>query len=139
MPEHATIARAIVMNDGKVLILQNAEDDPKEYARGKWESPGGFIEEHDGHRKDAVKREVKEETSIDVEVVEKLESISVTIDGDTSTAHYYLCHSDSQEIELSDEHQNYRWIEPGEARGVDWYYYSSYMIPVLERLAGELD
>lgn len=139
MAEHADIARAIVVNDGKVLVLQNSEDDPKEYARGRWESPGGFVEEHDGHGEETVRREVEEETGLEVDVVRKLERIAVTINGETSDCQYYLAEADSREVELSDEHQDHRWIDPSEARDVDWYYYSAYMIPVLERFAGELE
>ncbi|MDY6769768.1 MAG: NUDIX hydrolase [Candidatus Nanohaloarchaea archaeon] len=137
MPEHADIARAIVVNDGEVLILQNVEDDPSEHARGRWEAPGGFVEAHDDHEEAAVAREVAEETGLDVEVVRPLERIAVTLDGDTSDCQYYLARADSRDVELSDEHRAARWIRPGEARDIDWYYYSTYMIPVLERLAAE--
>ncbi|MFB6295039.1 MAG: NUDIX domain-containing protein [Candidatus Nanohaloarchaea archaeon] len=139
MPEEADIARAVVVNDGEILILQNADDDPSEHARGKWEAPGGFIEDHDDHEQAAVEREVYEETGLDVDVVETLERIAVTIDGDTSDCQYYLAEAGSRDVELSAEHQDHRWIDPGEARDIDWYYYSTYMIPVLERRAGELE
>ncbi|MFB6166883.1 MAG: NUDIX domain-containing protein, partial [Candidatus Nanohaloarchaea archaeon] len=139
MPEQADIARAIVLNRGEVLILQNSEEDEKGYARGRWESPGGFVEEHDEHEREALHREIQEETGLDVEVERKLERIAVTIDGDTSDCQYYLARSGSRDVELSDEHQDHRWIDPGEARSVDWYYYSTYMIPVLERLEENLD
>ncbi len=133
------IARAIVVNDGDVLILQNADDDKKSYARGKWEVPGGFVEAHDEHEEAAVTREVREETGLDVDIVEERETIAVTIDGDTSDCRYYLARADTRDVELSGEHQDARWIDPADARKVDWYYYSAYMIPVLERLAGALE
>ncbi|MDY6773988.1 MAG: NUDIX hydrolase, partial [Candidatus Nanohaloarchaea archaeon] len=99
---------------------------------------GGFVEEHDEQEDGAVMREVEEETGLEIEVEGKLERIAVTIDGDTSDCQYYLARASSRDVELSEEHQGYRWIEPGEAREVDWYYYSTYMIPVLERLEGEI-
>lgn len=130
------VARAVVMHEGETLILQNADDDPAEYARGKWEVPGGFVEGHDDHERAAVRREVEEETGLDVEVVEELERVAVTIDGETTDCQYYLAHAEARGVELSDEHQAARWIDPADARDVDWYYHSLYMIPVLERFAG---
>lgn len=127
------------MNDGEVLILQNADDDAKAYARGKWEAPGGFVEDSDENGADAVRREVREETGLDVEIVRTRENIAVTIDGDSSDCRYYLARAASRDVTLSDEHQDRAWIDPAEARAVDWYYYSTYMIPVLERLAADLE
>ncbi|MFB6077100.1 MAG: NUDIX domain-containing protein [Candidatus Nanohaloarchaea archaeon] len=129
----ADIARAIVVHDGDLLILQNSDDDPQPYARGKWETPGGYVEDHDDHEEAAVTREVREETGLDVDVVDQLERIAVTVAGDTADCRYYLAQAATRDVTLSDEHQAYRWIAPGTVRDVDWYYYSLYVIPVVER------
>ncbi len=132
----ADIARAVVMDDdGKILVLQNAADDPKDYAREKWEIPGGFVEHHDKDEKEAVKREVREETGLEVEVERPIERVIVKRpDGPDADCQYYLCHPESGEVELSREHMGYDWIAPEDYCEVDWYFYAAYTMPVLARL-----
>lgn len=134
---HVDIVRAIVHNEGDVLVLQNSEDDPSPYARGKWELPGGWVEHHDDHDRAAVKREIREETGLDVNIEEKLERIIVDEDGDESDAQLFLAAADSRDVTLSDEHQAYRWIIPEEYRSLDWLHYAGYAIPVVERVGRE--
>jgi len=85
----------------------------------KWVVPGGHLEIGETLQ-DCVKREVKEETNIDVsdiELVEIRESIfpkeyhqkrhMVFID--------YSCKAKNNEIKLNSELQEYKWINPKEA------------------------
>lgn len=128
------IARAIVYNDGNVLVLQNADTDPNEDARGKWEMPGGIVENHD--EQETVSRELKEETGLDAVIEKKLERIAVEDPetGEVSDCQYYLVHVDSREVTLSEEHQDYRWIKPGEFKDMNWLNYAGYTIPLLQKL-----
>jgi 8-oxo-dGTP diphosphatase len=60
-PKHVVAAGAVVLNDeDKILLIRGP--------RRGWEQPGGNVEEGESIR-DAVIREVKEETGIDIEVV----------------------------------------------------------------------
>lgn len=62
----------VVFNDeGKLLITKRGQTCAND--RGKWEIPGGGVE-HGELRRDAVKREIKEENDIDVEIVEELQT-----------------------------------------------------------------
>jgi 8-oxo-dGTP diphosphatase len=54
---------AIVVSDGALLMVQRAQ----EPARGLWSIPGGRVE-HGEYLADALKREVKEETNLDIDV-----------------------------------------------------------------------
>jgi 8-oxo-dGTP diphosphatase len=64
MPERPRVAvGAIVVRDGALLMVRRAQ----EPARGLWTVPGGHLE-HGEHLADAVRREVAEETGLDVEV-----------------------------------------------------------------------
>ena len=54
---------AIVVKDGALLMVKRGQ----EPARGLWSVPGGRVEQGEQLR-DAVQREVKEETGLDVEV-----------------------------------------------------------------------
>ena len=63
LPTHIVSAGAIVLNDrGDILLV-------KDDRRGTWSFPGGIIEEGEGVL-DGVKREVLEETGIEIEVGE---------------------------------------------------------------------
>jgi 8-oxo-dGTP diphosphatase len=134
MTDRVPIVRAIIYNDGDILVLQNAEDDENPEARGTWEHPGGTIEEHDDHERAALHREIREETGLDVEIEEKLPRIAVEEDGAVADCQLYLARADSCTVELSDEHQAYQWIAPRAFQDVDWLNYAGYTIPVLERL-----
>ena len=61
LPAHIVAAGAVVLNDrGEVLLI-------KDDRRNSWTFPGGIVEEGEGLL-DGVKREVLEETGIEVEV-----------------------------------------------------------------------
>ena len=63
LPTHIVSAGAIVLNErGEVLLI-------KDDRRGTWAFPGGIIEDGEGVL-DGVKREVMEETGIEIEVGE---------------------------------------------------------------------
>lgn len=62
----------VVFNsEGKLLITKRGQACTND--RGKWEIPGGGVEHGELH-KAAVKREIKEENDIDVEIVEELQT-----------------------------------------------------------------
>ena len=54
---------AVIVRDGKALIVKRAHEPRK----GEWSLPGGLLELGES-LVDAVRREIKEETSLDVEV-----------------------------------------------------------------------
>lgn len=128
------IARAIVHNGGKVLVLQNSVDDEKAYAREKWELPGGWVEAHDDHERAAVRREVREETGLAVTVEEALERVRVQRGGRAADCQYYLARAGTRDVTLSVEHQDARWVVPTKFKDMDWLYYAGFSIPVLHRV-----
>jgi 8-oxo-dGTP diphosphatase len=68
----ATACAVCVDDDGRLLLARRAE----EPFRNHWDLPGGFLEEGE-HPFDAIRRELREETSLEVE---PLEFIGVWID-----------------------------------------------------------
>lgn len=138
MKEVIPIARAIIYNDGDILVVQNADDDENPDARGTWEHVGGRVEEHDDDERAALHREIEEETGLDVEIEEKLPRIAVEEEGTVADCQLYLAHATSRDIILSEEHQDYRWIRPEEFEDMNWLNYAGYTIPVLRKLADYL-
>jgi ADP-ribose pyrophosphatase YjhB (NUDIX family) len=62
-PNPAVAACALVERDGRLLLVRRARD-PE---RGKWDIPGGFTDEGE-EPLDAVRRELREETGLEIEV-----------------------------------------------------------------------
>jgi 8-oxo-dGTP diphosphatase len=62
-PNPAVAACALVERDGRLLLVRRAGD-PE---RGKWDLPGGFVDEGE-LPEDAVRRELREETALEIEL-----------------------------------------------------------------------
>ena len=63
-PDHPVVGvGAVVVRDGKALIIKRAHEPRK----GEWSLPGGLLELGESLQ-DAVRREIKEETSLDIQV-----------------------------------------------------------------------
>lgn len=60
------VTAAIILKDNKILIAQRA---PGDNLAGKWEFPGGKIEPGETPR-ECLKREIREEFEVDVEVLD---------------------------------------------------------------------
>src|SRR3990167_8311886 len=110
------IVAGIIISGGKVLIIQRSSDE--EVFPNIWEIPSGKREFFEKSQ-DAIVREVKEETGIDIEVLIpvgvfefKVEKENETRD---STQISFLCKPiGSVEVKLSEEHQNFAWVKENE-------------------------
>ncbi len=102
----------------QVLLIQRAPDDHWPH---HWEFPRGKCDH--GKLEDTticVKREIKEETGLDIQVIGLIDKFEYLADGGTrlTTCYNYLCKMDppNQKIKLSKEHQDYKWVsEIGQA------------------------
>lgn len=92
---------AIILNDdGRVLLLSQ---------NGKWMLPGGRLEENE-EPAGGLKREIKEELSIDDVNIEKVLFADLS-DSKRTYIITFLCRiAPNAQIVLSDEHQEYRWM-----------------------------
>ena len=109
-------AKAIIVQDGKVLLLKKETQD-----RTFWDAPGGRL--GDGESVDeALRREVSEELPSATNIVIKGLLSAYVLDRDISpdTGLMLLFHSVdasfSGELKISDEHTEYRWLPIDEAK-----------------------
>ena len=120
------VAKGLIENEnGQFLMLKKADD--YEFTAGKWEQPGGKIEQGE-NRFEALKREVKEETGLEIEDSQDLVRIELE---DENHINCYILHSSdfSGEIELSDEHEQFRWVRPENFSELEWHRDSAYVLP----------
>ena len=81
---------------------------------GEWHMPGGHMEE-DEEPEEAVKREIKEETGLDVEVHQIVDVTGQTWSSSDGVFQVtYHCEAESKDAEASDDLQDVKWVEPSE-------------------------
>jgi nucleoside triphosphatase len=130
----ATVGALVVNSAGEVLIVRSSK------WNDKYTVPGGHIEL--GERaEDAIKREVKEETGLDVEV-EKLLLVQQAIYPEHYYRHEhfvfmdYLCRAKTTDVRLDGrELQRSIWITPEEALKLDMEEYTkNFVVKYLQEL-----
>lgn len=110
------VALGVTRNKGNYLLLKRAENTT---SADKWTFPGGKVEAEENVR-EALEREVKEETGHSPEVIRKGEP--VIGEGETGywRLHPFLVEINSRKIELDWEHSDYRWIDLEEIHDIDY-------------------
>ena len=99
-------------SDGKMLVLKRSSKD--DHKPGVWETVGGGMDREETPQ-EALMREIQEETSLDVRVDVPFNVFSFKKDtGEFKVGITLLCEYLSGEVMLSDEHSEYRWIDPKE-------------------------
>jgi len=101
------VVAGIVTNQGDILIGKSVEEDGKTVS-GQWHLPGGHLEDED--MKEAVKREMEEETGLEVEVHQ---IVDVHYDEIADLVRVvYHCESDERELDIDDtSFQDMKWVE----------------------------
>lgn len=116
--------KAIIFKTEKILLLKRRpiylRDNYNKYLEKYkfldkediWDLPGGRLTEKESE-KDALKREVKEELGIDINICKKYSKWSfIGLDNKKVNVINYLCEikDKSQKIKLSQEHDKYKWV-----------------------------
>ena len=114
MAEFKVALKAIIQKDGKILVLKRSCEE--DVFAELWDIPGGKIE-YGEKIIDGIKREVFEETGLDVEIefrpwslwsfmtpAKERQTVGITL-----LAKYL-----GGEVKLSNEHTDYKWIYPSE-------------------------
>lgn len=109
-------ARAVIVKDGKVLIIRESKSYTGGNHRGKYDFPGGKIKPGENHI-EALKREGKEEAGLEIEVHQPffVDEWYPEINGEKVqiVGIFFVC-STQDEVQLGEDHDDYKWIDPAD-------------------------
>lgn len=108
-----TVGALIFSQEGKLFLMKSHK------WRGKYVLPGGHIEVGES-MEDAVKREVKEETGLDIQDIEYVGFLEfINDDAFWKKKHFiffdFACKTKTKKVVLNDEGQDYVWVTLAEA------------------------
>jgi 8-oxo-dGTP diphosphatase len=115
---------AIILVDSKILVTQRSENMSLPL---KWEFPGGKLEENESEL-ECIKREIKEELNIEIEVLYKLSNSIFDYGTFKINLIPFIANYISGEILLL-EHKDYRLLDKTELLNLDW---ADADIPIVE-------
>lgn len=106
---------AIIYIEDKILVTQRSE---KMKLPLKWEFPGGKLEENESEI-DCIKREIKEEINIKIEILKKLSNSVYDYGAFKINLIPFISKYVSGKIVLS-EHRDYKLLDKSELLNLDW-------------------
>ena len=111
---HIEVVAAIIRKEDKIFATQRGYGEWKDW----WEFPGGKMEPGELPQ-DALKREIREELSTEINVNEYLCTVEYDYPKFHLTMHCYLCSLLTDALHLN-EHEAARWLAKGELDSVNW-------------------
>jgi 8-oxo-dGTP diphosphatase len=108
---------AVIFYNNQFLCVQKGAN-KYDYIAYKYEFPGGKVEEGETNE-EAVKREIREELNLEIEIVSQLTTVRHQYPDFLLILHNFLCSCQSAEIELL-EHIDFKWLEKAELGSLDW-------------------
>ena len=108
------VVAAIIRKDDLIFVTQRGYGDFKDW----WEFPGGKMEVGETPE-EALKREIREELSTEINVDEFLCTVEYDYPVFHLTMHCYLCSLLTEALHLN-EHEAARWLKLEDLDSVDW-------------------
>lgn len=128
--KHIQVVAAIIRDGQKVLCVQRGKH-KYEYISRKYEFPGGKVEPNETNEA-AIKREIDEELSMDIEVISYFMTVEHQYPDFRITMRCFKCNCASNKVVLT-EHINYQWLPIEEIKSLDW---AAADIPIVQKLIG---
>ena len=108
------VVAAIIRKDDLIFATQRGYGEFKDW----WEFPGGKVEAGETPE-EALKREIREELSTEINVDEFLCTVEYDYPAFHLTMHCYLCSLLTEALHLN-EHEAARWLKLEDLDSVDW-------------------
>ena len=111
---HIEVVAAIIRKENKIFATQRGYGEWKDW----WEFPGGKMEQGETPE-EALKREICEELSAEINVDELFSTVDYDYPKFHLTMHCYLCTLLTDAMHLN-EHESARWLAKDELDSVKW-------------------
>ena len=111
---HIEVVAAIIRKENKIFATQRGYGEWKDW----WEFPGGKIEQGETPE-EALKREISEELSAEINVNELFSTVDYDYPKFHLTMHCYLCTLQTNAMHLN-EHESARWLAKDKLDSVKW-------------------
>jgi 8-oxo-dGTP diphosphatase len=106
---------AIILKDKKILVVQRSENMKLPL---KWEFPGGKMENGE-NEENCIKREIREELNIEIELISQLTPIHFDYSNFSIELIPFVANYLQGNIELT-EHKQYLFLQKEELAKLDW-------------------
>ena len=109
------VVGAAIIKEDKVLVMQRSN---QMTLHGMWEFPGGKVEANETEQ-EALIREIKEELSVTINILDYINEASYDYDFGTVQLKVYTAEIISGQITL-EEHSDGKWVTADELKNIDW-------------------
>ena len=109
------VVGAAIIKEDKVLVMQRSN---QMTLPGMWEFPGGKVEANETEQ-EALIREIKEELSVTINILDYINEASYDYDFGTVQLKVYTAEIISGQIAL-EEHSDGKWVTADELKNIDW-------------------
>lgn len=110
-------ARAVITDtEGRALLVRRSERN--RHSAGQWEFPGGKVDAGESLEA-AVRREVREETGLEIVLGYVWAEVQVPIDGKPFRTVVYTAKSGGGELHLDEDHDAFAWVAMAELAKTD--------------------
>lgn len=107
-----TVVKGLITEKGEILIGKKEEDEDHPIG-GEWHILGGHLE-YGEQPEEAMEREAKEETGLEVEVHQVVDVM--TWNDQEALSILYHCEASSRDAEAEDDLQEVKWVSPSEIK-----------------------
>ena len=141
-PDVLLINRAIVLDtNGKILLIQRSSID--RWQPGKWEFPGGKLEQNEDISS-SLQNEVFQETGLKCQIITRIACVESRIletgsyQGSTYVGLTGIVKTDNCKVSLSNEHDDFRWVSIDKSWGSNLTPETLHAIKVLSKKLSDL-